>query len=342
MHVIKVYKGINERMKIMKKLLKKMFTNFVMSEKSQTTPLIRHFVSPYPTIGEKEILCAKHTDKNLSTCRLNVLEIDKTPTLSRICKFAYSSLTNSTLSQRERVKYGFTLAEVFSPCRKVKLNFGFTLAEVLITLGIIGIVAAVTLPTLVSNYRKHVVETSLKRSVSVLQQAIKLAEVDYGEIASWDAVGSPETIRKYLMPYIPGSKFIYESELKDYYICNGKNCYTANGNWASGLQLKTGEILRVGLGFNWPQHPEGLSGRIDLFTKSRKDKTYSVGKDFFEFYVSKKGQVGSSFYIGRCNDNEKLSWGKTHCSKSYGQEPMCTFLLECNNWVIPDDYPVKF
>ena len=33
---------------------------------SQTIPLIRHFVSPSPTIGEKEIICAKHV-KNLSS-----------------------------------------------------------------------------------------------------------------------------------------------------------------------------------------------------------------------------------------------------------------------------------
>ena len=31
---------------------------------------------------------------------------------------------------------------------------GFTLAEVLITLGIIGVVAALTLPSLITNYRK--------------------------------------------------------------------------------------------------------------------------------------------------------------------------------------------
>ena len=37
----------------------------------------------------------------------------------------------------------------------------FTLAEVLITLGIIGVVAAITIPSLVTNYQKHVVETGL-------------------------------------------------------------------------------------------------------------------------------------------------------------------------------------
>ncbi len=37
----------------------------------------------------------------------------------------------------------------------------FTLAEVLITLGIIGIVAAMTIPNIINGYNKKVVETRL-------------------------------------------------------------------------------------------------------------------------------------------------------------------------------------
>ena len=51
-----------------------------------------------------------------------------------------------------------------------KKKVAFTLAEVLITLGIIGVVAALTLPTLISNYQKQVYVNQLKKSVSVLSQ----------------------------------------------------------------------------------------------------------------------------------------------------------------------------
>lgn len=50
-------------------------------------------------------------------------------------------------------------------------RFGFTLAEVLITLGVIGIVAAMTLPALVHNYQEQEYVTRLKKSVSALEQA---------------------------------------------------------------------------------------------------------------------------------------------------------------------------
>ena len=44
-----------------------------------------------------------------------------------------------------------------------KKILAFTLAEVLITLGIIGIVAAMTIPTLMSKYRKEDTLPNIKR-----------------------------------------------------------------------------------------------------------------------------------------------------------------------------------
>ena len=54
-----------------------------------------------------------------------------------------------------------------------KVKFGFTLAEVLITLGIIGVVAAITLPTLVANYQKQVWVNQLKKTYSTLNEGYK-------------------------------------------------------------------------------------------------------------------------------------------------------------------------
>ena len=46
-------------------------------------------------------------------------------------------------------------------------TFGFTLAEVLITLGIIGVVAALTIPGLIINYKKARTVTVLKETYSI-------------------------------------------------------------------------------------------------------------------------------------------------------------------------------
>ena len=54
----------------------------------------------------------------------------------------------------------------------------FTLAEILITLGIIGVVAAMTIPTLIQKNQKRIIEANLKETYSTLSQMMKMAEND--------------------------------------------------------------------------------------------------------------------------------------------------------------------
>lgn len=58
---------------------------------------------------------------------------------------------------------------------------GFTLAEVLIALGIIGIVASMTLPAIITRNQNKALEASLKKNYSVLQQAFNMYQAEHGE-----------------------------------------------------------------------------------------------------------------------------------------------------------------
>ena len=273
--------------------------------------------------------CVAH-DKNLSTYRLNVLETDKnlTHTLSRICKFAYSSLTNSTLSQRERVKYGFTLAEVFSPCRKVKLNFGFTLAETLITLGIIGVVAALTLPTLISNYKKHVVETRLKAAYSQLSQAIVLSETQNGEYTSWDLPpsqadwrGQIRWLEKYIAPYLEHTKISRATlnpsatEILCYIrLKNGTIVYFHSGSYADFY-----------IDINGLQGPNKLGYDIFVVNLNVKNLNIRNSKNLF-------------FYGIQHVDNRTNALNL--CATS--RPGFCGAIIQYDGWKIKEDYPYKF
>ncbi len=55
---------------------------------------------------------------------------------------------------------------------------GFTLAEVLITLGIIGVIVAMTLPNLIKNYRAQQAQTQFKKAYSVAQQVLSRMKAD--------------------------------------------------------------------------------------------------------------------------------------------------------------------
>lgn len=72
-----------------------------------------------------------------------------------------------------------------APYRK----FGFTLAEVLITLGIIGIVASMTLPVLIQKNQEKVTISKLKKAYSALSQAYLFAVQEQGTPDLWNIKG---------------------------------------------------------------------------------------------------------------------------------------------------------
>ncbi len=67
-------------------------------------------------------------------------------------------------------------------------KYGFTMAEVLITLGIIGIVAGMTLPSLINNKRNKALETAFKKNYSVIEQALNMYYAHNGERLTKDII----------------------------------------------------------------------------------------------------------------------------------------------------------
>lgn len=66
--------------------------------------------------------------------------------------------------------------------RNYSFNKGFTLAEVLITLAIVGVVAAITVPTLVANYQQKALNNQFKKSYAFINQALLSTIGDFGYI----------------------------------------------------------------------------------------------------------------------------------------------------------------
>ena len=64
------------------------------------------------------------------------------------------------------------------PQNDVRRRFAFTLAEVLVTLGIIGVVAVLTVPNVISSYQKKVYVAQLQKGYAQLQQVFDLAMAD--------------------------------------------------------------------------------------------------------------------------------------------------------------------
>ena len=67
---------------------------------------------------------------------------------------------------------------------------GFTLAEILITLTVIGVVAALTIPSLLQNTNDAEFKTAWKKSFADLNQAVKMAAADNGGSIADSCLGS--------------------------------------------------------------------------------------------------------------------------------------------------------
>lgn len=227
----------------------------------------------------------------------------------------------------------------------IKKKNGFTLAEVLITLGVIGVVAAMTIPTLMSSYRKKVIETRLSKFYSTINQALKLAEADYDDRSGWDELGrgyiedengnsvpaAESWVKKYLIPYLKVDTKLKNTDSKiELYFQDGSVAVISSSSWLYYPDAKKYKLLE--------------NGQIDQHT--------TAGKYMFIFlYGGQSPHERSEYkYVGNGVEPYKYNWNGTRedlfngsygCGKSGVIGAYCTELIRSNNWKFPSDYPIK-
>ena len=97
-----------------------------------------------------------------------------------------------------------------------KTKAAFTLAEVLITLGIIGVVAALTLPSLIAKYQEKVLVNQAKKNYALVTNAINQYNMDIGANGNdysmfMDAAKGTQTVAEEFAKYFKGAKLCFEN-----------------------------------------------------------------------------------------------------------------------------------
>ncbi len=113
---------------------------------------------------------------------------------------------------------------------------GFTLAEVLITLAIIGVVAAISIPSVISNTQQQEFKTGLRKAVSVLNSAITMNMAIDGESPYDNA-----NLFGYLQKHMSVMRSTTD-RTKDYYIAPsgwGDPMYNAAFYTTDGMRFET-------------------------------------------------------------------------------------------------------
>lgn len=189
------------------------------------------------------------------------------------------------------------------------LASGFTLAEVLITLVIIGVIAAITVPSLITKTNNQETVSKLKKTYSTLAQATNQIILDEGPITSW--VATKQQVFD-----------LYKKKLLNAKVCdnssgclNQENIKYMNGgyssNWdeedwlyklvlADGTQLMFA-ILYPNCNKTW-YGTENYCAEIVVDLNGAK-KPNTIGKDVFMFILTQNALVpaGCGSYQTDCN-----------------------------------------
>lgn len=243
----------------------------------------------------------------------------------------------------------------------MKKLVAFSLAEILITLGIIGVISAMTLPVLIQSYQRHVVETRLKKFYSTMNQAVKMAEIDYGAMGYWlpywslwgaegitresevatDFNGNsvkgntlPEKFfNKYFIPYLKGA---YTEPLDD-------GTFIVHFADGTSLRQNPSHPEKINSYFFYPSNPK----RCGLYPDkniTEMNKMAGQGKCCFEFSFStlegrynneRAGFEPNKYYWDSGTRKQLVSLCKTYRFS-------CAALIQYDGWHVSNDYPQKF
>ncbi len=204
--------------------------------------------------------------------------------------------------------------------RSAMTSKAFTLAEVLVTLGIIGIVAALTLPSLIENHREKVVVSQLKEFYSIFQQALLLSMNDKGEYYSEN---NSLAFYNYIKPYLQVQKDCGRDEgcFADTMIKTLDGADWVNINRYRNYQkliLSNGAALQIYNGVDWKDRAEI---RVDV---NGFKKPNVLGRDIFYFSVSNNKILPNGI-------PDDVSTFETHCNKGSNLDYNGD---SCTAWVI--------
>lgn len=226
---------------------------------------------------------------------------------------------------------------------------GFTLAEVLITLGIIGVVAAMTIPSLIADYRKDVTETRLKKFYSIMNQAILQSVNDNGEPDTWsyfidDAYDddgnlinqsdyTDASFQKYLAPYL---KIIGKKEVKDYTGEKRILYFLADGSSFAFVRHENRDLQF------FPKNGEKCIQKSPL-------NSYGICSFSFCFYPISKATAWK-YHYNKGMEPGLFQWDGTEeklyndnirgCSSTVETSgTYCTAIIRQNGWKVPKNYP---
>ena len=200
----------------------------------------------------------------------------------------------------------------------------FTLAEVLITLTIIGVIAAMTIPNLLQKWEDQHTVSAVKEVYSILNNAIKMAVAENGPVGDWPDKTTNSIYNQnanyiidVLKPYLKFSKICYSSngcmgaDYKNFYGDSGWG-YWSEANTYGKAMLKNGmavSFARIGYGDSAKKTYWKITADIN-----GKKGPNRYGYDVFLFVYTSNKLIALNYGSGYCKFGKKMDFSGASCS----------------------------
>ncbi len=238
---------------------------------------------------------------------------------------------------------------------------GFTLAETLITLVIIGIVAALTVPNMIIKHQKEETVIKLKKAYSTMSSIVNKAIFEHGPMKNWEIEQgqTKEFVDKYISPYLNvakncGYEYTGDCEFTIAYL-NKRNNKIVCGSNMYKLLLADNTLLLFQPVNKYDYTLNDITvplSNLAVFIDINGAKGPNVlGRDIFYFVyfiqqdLSRVGGLDNSGKFlpegGTLATSEGLTreYFKNRSCKKNGKGQHCAGLIMADNWEIKDDYP---
>lgn len=244
--------------------------------------------------------------------------------------------------QLKKINSNFTMKENVKQVEKSSFiaKAGFTLAEVLITLGVIGVVAAMTIPNLITAYRKKQIETQAKVTYSTIQQALRFAEyedIGYSDVADGSVQEMVEWFNNFLGKHLKVEQLCVDKApgcWHQIYYLNGGKFGDENGTGSDILGFVTSKGARFiidGYAQGDIKNTFGVnmnsSGMVFIYDANGATKPNTLGKDVFVLVWTEKGLVPA----GSDKTDEQVKQNCTSGNCMWGLREVIK-----HGWTIPD------
>ncbi len=215
----------------------------------------------------------------------------------------------------------------------------FTLAEVLITLGIIGVVAAMTIPTLISSYKEKQTVVKVQKAFSVFKNVYQYTLYEYGTPDKWNLHISAEDTQKFFDKLKPYLRLTKECGFNNREECGYTDEYFINFDGSSSISnIHNGftKVFVLSDGTSvllYIHHADGPSGNPGC---AENDNYFPCAEIDIKTDSSKKQIYGKNVFSFRLEHDRIVPYGSgkfgKDMSKCYGDGRYCTaWVIENKN-----------